>query len=308
MCCAVFSVLTILATLTPLFKRQTRRFNHLHSWLALSLQVAGAVGLVLSVISFASGMPLYSAVAALSLLLGLAIALWVSATGRINPQVSTAPSDVLFVAAHPDDLEIACGATMAKLVDLGHRVHALVLADGRDGGDAQIREKEAGDSGAFIGFETFEHLKYPDRELDSRMKDVIAAVEKAIQDVQPDVVFTHSSHDVHQDHFAVHNAVMRAGRSHNSILCFESPSVTADFKPTVFIDVDDYQTVKRAAIETHASQVMKPYMRPPVTESTLRFRGRQGRLPRAEGFEVMRLRLTQPVQFDDWSSSSEVSG
>src|SRR5690349_24956067 len=45
------------------------------------------------------------------------------------------PRRVLAIGAHPDDLELACGGTLAKLSDSGHEVHALVLSHGERGGE-----------------------------------------------------------------------------------------------------------------------------------------------------------------------------
>ncbi|WIM68655.1 PIG-L deacetylase family protein [Corynebacterium breve] len=236
---------------------------------------------------------LFGNVIAIIALLGMLA--YVGHYSRIPQHSAPRPSSVLIVAAHPDDLEIACGSTIAKLVDSGHQVHGIIMSDGADGGDAAVRPDEARAGATFLGLSSVTVLSLTDRALDEHMNEMIDAIEAKMGAKQPDLIFTHSKNEVHQDHLAVHRAVMRAARNHHSILCFESPSVTADFSPTVFIDVTDYSDVKAEAIAAHANQSGKPYMSREIVDSITTFRGRQGRIRRAEGFEPMRLRLNDPM-------------
>jgi LmbE family N-acetylglucosaminyl deacetylase len=83
---------------------------------------------------------------------------------------------------------------------------------------------------------------------------------------------------------------MRAARSaRTTILCYESPSVTQDFHPTYFIDVDKYVEVKVQAMREHWNQRKKTYMKPDLVRGKLAFRGAQAKVDYAEGFEVARM-------------------
>ena len=291
----------------PKTKYLVKRSYKRHRGLLLTIRSFTIVAFCMAVAGLITSSGVLVAFAELILIVGLTVALAITVFERIVPPVPDSSLAVLVVAAHPDDLEIACGATVAKLVDQGHDVHALIMADGKDGGEVACRAGEASDGAEFLGLSSLTMLGMPDRALGENMKEMIAAIEAAIARVEPAIIFTHSTNDVHQDHSAVHDAVCRAGRNHHSILCFESPSVTADFKPTVFIDVKDYPTVKGEAIAAHASQTSKPYMTQGVIDSTLQFRGRQGRIPHAEGFEAVRLQLTEPVQLKRAEDNSAVS-
>lgn len=306
-CVALVALVIVICSFLPKVTNLVKRSYKRHRGLLLTLRIFTALAFILALAGALIGSLALIAAADLMLTMGLIGALGVSVFERIVPPDHETTETVLVVAAHPDDLEIACGATVAKLVDQGHDVHALIMADGKDGGDVVCRAGEANDGAEFLGLSSLTMLAMPDRALGDNMKEMIAAIEEAIARVQPAIIFTHSANDVHQDHSAVHHAACRAGRNHHSILCFESPSVTADFKPTVFIDVDDYPTVKGEAIAAHASQTSKPYMTQGVIDSTLQFRGRQGRLPHAEGFEAVRLQLTEPVQLKRAEESLEVS-
>ncbi|MFI7481337.1 PIG-L deacetylase family protein [Kocuria sp. M1R5S2] len=196
---------------------------------------------------------------------------------------------VLAVGAHPDDLELACGATLAKLVDAGHEVRGLVMSCGEVGGSQNLRPEEARSGASFLGLGALRVHDFPDTRLETAGQDMVRAIEDAIREFEPDLIFTHSAHDQHQDHYAVHQATLRAARAHHSILCFESPSVTRDFDPSVFVDIDGYVDVKVAAVLSHRDQSGKPYMTPGRVRGMAAFRGAQAKNTNAEAFEPVRL-------------------
>lgn len=211
--------------------------------------------------------------------------------GRLQPVAAAAPKRVLAIGAHPDDLELACGGTLARLVDGGHHVRAMVMSRGGVGGDSQARVEEAA-LGAFrMGSDRVSVHDFPDTNLALTGREMTLAIEKEIEAARPDIIMTHSSHDQHQDHQAVHQAVLRAARKHHSIICFESPSVTSEFTPTVFFDVDEYVAIKQGAVAAHQDQLAggKAYMGNERLQGTAVFRGGQVKRRRAEGFEVVRL-------------------
>lgn len=166
------------------------------------------------------------------------------------------------------------------------------MCHGAQGGDASLRPDEAKDGANFLGLTSLAIKNLEDLNLEGYVQEMVAYIEEAILAHNPDVIITHSVNDVHQDHVAVHKATIRAGRNHHSILCMESPSVTADFKPTVFFDTTEYRQVKREAIAAHANQLDKPYMAAEIIDGITSFRGRQARLQRAEGFEVVRVQVS----------------
>ena len=202
---------------------------------------------------------------------------------------TAAPRRILAIGAHPDDLELACGGTLARLADAGHEIHALVMSDGAIGGDASVRPTEAYRGAHFMRLTQCEVVGLPDTMLPQHNNEMVEAIEAKIRALNPDLVFTHSSNDQHQDHAAVHWATMRAGRRHPAILCYESPSVTQAFSPQVFVDIEDYVNAKAAAVAIHHNQSDKPYMSAGSLEAMSTFRGSQGRIAMAEGFEAVRI-------------------
>lgn len=229
------------------------------------------------------GLPLTTAV----LVLGGIKTLRLAPPPRAVP--AARPRRVLAIGAHPDDLELACGGTLAKLADSGHEVHALVLSQGEGGGDRAHRAEEAHRGGALLGVASVQVRDFADTRLAQDPTALVTAIEEVVNRVNPDIILTHSANDQHQDHQAVHVATLRAARQSSSILCYESPSATPDFRPSVFIDIDDYVEAKVAAVAAHRDQLRKPYMTPDRLRGIATFRGAQAKVDSAEGYEPVRL-------------------
>ncbi|MEI2277056.1 PIG-L deacetylase family protein [Paenarthrobacter ilicis] len=233
--------------------------------------------------------PLWGQIVAFLALAALLFACLLAPAFRIRAGVVAQPRRVLAIGAHPDDLELACGATLAKLADAGHEVRTMVMSSGSEGGNSTVRVAEAASGSEFMGAAAVEVHDFTDTSLSEHALEMVQAIEAIMEDFQPDVVMTHSRHDYHQDHLAVHSATMRAARQHSSILCFESPSSTRQFDPSVFVDIAGYVDVKVHAVAMHRDQKGKPYMTAERVRSLAAFRGSQVKTTYAEGFEPVRL-------------------
>jgi LmbE family N-acetylglucosaminyl deacetylase/ActR/RegA family two-component response regulator len=202
---------------------------------------------------------------------------------------------VLAIGAHPDDVEIgAAGALLAHRA-AGHRVAILTMSRGARGGQDDERAGEARAAAAALGAELYlEDLQ--DTQI-SESDPTIGAIRAVIDSVQPSTVYTHSIHDVHQDHRNTHRAVMVAARGIGSVFCFQSPSATVDFRPARFLSIDEHLPAKLAAIRAFASQAaVRQYLAPDLIEATARYWSRYGSGRYAEAFEVVRDQATGPAQ------------
>jgi LmbE family N-acetylglucosaminyl deacetylase len=209
---------------------------------------------------------------------------------KIIVEPATSPGRILAIGAHPDDIEIAAGAALAKMRDAGYYIQGLVLSQGEQGGHPDVRPGEAIRGAQFLGLDQAEVLNFTDTRLSEQSVDITKAIEAAIKKVEPDIIFTHSNHDLHQDHLTVYEATLRAARNTPiTILCYESPSVTPDFHPVYFIEVCNYVDVKIEAMREHWDQRKKPYMKSDLVRGKLAFRGGQAKVEYAEGFEVARM-------------------
>ena len=195
---------------------------------------------------------------------------------------------ILVIGAHPDDPEIACGGTLARWRDEGHILHGLVLSRGERGGRGQIRPTEARRSAQFLGLDTVTVLDFPDTRFREVELEIMHAIESEIAHFRPDVILTHSAHDIHQDHQTVHTATLRAARNVSTVLAYESPSASLDFRPSLFVDVGEYLDIKIEGIREHHDQADKPYVASERVRGIAAFRGGQVKTRHAEGFEVVR--------------------
>lgn len=194
---------------------------------------------------------------------------------------------VLAIGAHPDDVEIACGGTLRAHVLAGDAVHVLTLCRGEAGGPGGIREAEATRAAQVLGA-GLSLSTLPDTRI-SEGAETISVIEEAIRRVQPTIVYTHSEHDAHQDHRNVFRATVVAARRVPSLLCYQSPSSTVDFRPTRFTEISGCLEAKQQAIDAYASQsAIRPYMTPQLIEATARYWGRYAGYGLCEPFEAIR--------------------
>ena len=199
---------------------------------------------------------------------------------------------VLALAAHPDDLELGCGATLAKLCARGVAVHAVIFTDGKQGGLSGFdRPLEAKTALTQLGVSSVTQHALADTRLHEALNDLIGCTEQHVRTFVPDRVYTMFHLDRHQDHRAVHEASIVACRSVPQILGYETPSSYPNFTPTVFEPVDEFMAAKIAAIKLHVSQGDQLYMHEEKVRSAAHFRGVQVGLGQVESFISYKLVL-----------------
>lgn len=212
------------------------------------------------------------------------------------------------MGAHPDDVELGCGGTLAFFKNMGHEVYALVLTRGEASGSPEQREKECKDASKMIGIDRLFLRNLPDTRITDGI-ETIRVIEQVIDEVAPDIVFSHSEKDTHQDHRATHHASLSAARRTKRILLYESPAAMKDFSPQVFVDIESTMDRKMRAVSAFDSQSSKPYVNGPLSPvdpcrncasygsvsnaiaGLARFRGFQAGLGLAEAFEVAKFVL-----------------
>ncbi|BCY12015.1 hypothetical protein L3i22_071030 [Actinoplanes sp. L3-i22] len=190
---------------------------------------------------------------------------------------------VLAIGAHPDDIELGVGGTLAAHRAAGDAVTMLVVTGGQNGpGEVTGRRAEA---------------EAAARNLDCRLlwgrlrdcavvadADTIMVIENAIRETEADVVYVHAPDDSHQDHRAVAAATLSAARHSRRVLHYRSPS-TIKFEPSLYVDISAHLDRKLAALACHRSQVENSAMvDPEVVAASARHFGAQARVRFAEAF------------------------
>jgi LmbE family N-acetylglucosaminyl deacetylase len=205
------------------------------------------------------------------------------------------PLKVLALGAHPDDIEIGCGATVLHLAESAASldVRWVVLAAHGD----RAREAEAS-AGAFLAtaarkeivLERFRDGFFPYEG--GRVKEFV----ESLKDYEPDLVFTHCRTDLHQDHRLVCELTWNTFRDH-LILEYEIPKYDADLgAPNVFVPVAEELCRRKVdCLLTHfpTQRAEKHWFTEDVFFALLRLRGVEANSPTglAEAFYCRKLVL-----------------
>ena len=198
---------------------------------------------------------------------------------------------ILAIGAHPDDVEIGVGGTLLSHRAAGDEVTILTMTKGAVGGNTSEREIEAKEAARILGA----RLVMSDL-IDTEVPDgmpTLSLIENLVAEVKPTMIYTHSIHDLHQDHRAVHRATLPAARKIQNVFCYQAPSATVDFRPTRFVGIDNDLEGKVALVNAHASQVLRsPGLSAEHLRATALYWGRFSDGDHAEPLEVIRQQIT----------------
>ena len=220
---------------------------------------------------------------------------------------------ILAVGAHPDDIEILCGGTLAKYSKNGHKVFMAFLCSGCLGGKdikpeelAQIRAREAANSAKIIGAGSLGPIAgdldlYPTREMRTKVVDII-------RQAKPDLIITHSTEDYMPDHVITGQIVFDAAftatlplygtsyPAHEKITpIYQMDTVTGmRFDPEVYVDITDFYETKKKMFLSHESQykwIQGHHQSDPsnLIERMAGFRGLQCGVVYAEAFRKVKV-------------------
>ncbi|WP_303822172.1 bacillithiol biosynthesis deacetylase BshB1 [Apibacter mensalis] len=109
--------------------------------------------------------------------------------------------DILAIGAHPDDVELGCGGTLAKMISENKKVGILDLTEGELGtrGTAITRKSEAEEAGKILSIAYRENLKFRDGFFKNDDTHKIELI-KIIRKYKPDIVLANAVNDRHPDH------------------------------------------------------------------------------------------------------------
>lgn len=197
--------------------------------------------------------------------------------------MSTPNIDVLAVGPHPDDVELFCGGTVIRMVQLGHRVAVLDLTAGElaSRGTPTVRRAEAEAAAEVMGLIRRDNLGLPDGGLEPGTDDgQVRATVDALRRLRPELVLIPWLEARHPDHAAaghlLRKAVFMAGLRHYETPVTNEPHRPAvlfyalrhRFVPSFVVDTSLAAELKTKAIQCHQSQV-GPTPDPSTGASTL---------------------------------------
>ncbi len=217
--------------------------------------------------------------------------------------------DILAFGAHPDDVELGCGATIAKHVSAGKKVGIVDLTRGELGtrGSAEIRDLEAEKSADILGLELRENMNFKDAFFTNDKSHQLELV-KVIREYQPNIVLCNAVYDRHPDHSKASELVstscflagLRKIETGQEVWRPKAVYHYIQFKnidPDFVVDVSDFMEQKVSAVEAFSSQFYNPDSNEPNTIissqgflDSIRYRaadlGRLSGVDYAEGFTV----------------------
>ena len=193
--------------------------------------------------------------------------------------------DILAFGAHPDDIELGCGATIAKEVSLGKKVGIVDLTRGELGtrGSAKLRMIEASNAAKILGVSVRENLGFADGFFTNDKKHQLEII-KMIRKYQPDIVLCNAIDDRHIDHGKgsklVSDACFLSGlmkietelegkqqekwRPKHVYHYIQWKNIAPDF----VIDVTGFTQKKQAAVLAYSSQFYDPNSKEPESPIT----------------------------------------
>lgn len=198
---------------------------------------------------------------------------------------------VLAVGAHPDDAEAGVGGILAAHRAAGDDVTILTLSRGRREGGLELARAEGAASAAVIGARLV-----LDDKMAGGMPAVLATVARVIAELDPTIVYTHSTHDRRQDHRLVHEAVVTACEEVPTVACFHGTTGTVDFAPTRFVPIDGFTDAKLAMLASFATRGERPdYLAPDFVLASARYWSAHGPGSYCEPLEIIRESVLAPV-------------
>lgn len=190
--------------------------------------------------------------------------------------------DILAIGAHPDDVELGCGGTIAKMISEGKTVAIIDLTKGELGtrGTDKTRKQEAADAAKILGISARENLEMKDGFL-KNSEEYQMRIVKMIRKYQPEIVLANATDDRHPDHAKAAKLVSDAcflsglkkietaldGKNQE----FWRPKHVFHFiqwkeiEPDFVIDISDFMEKKIEACMAYKTQFYNPESKEPVT-------------------------------------------
>jgi LmbE family N-acetylglucosaminyl deacetylase len=197
---------------------------------------------------------------------------------------------VLFIGAHPDDIELGSGALIAHIVKQT-QVVCVTLSDNQQNPELKNVVKEYHNSMSVLGVagENVILGKFVTRRFPESRQEILEYLIDLNQRYRPEIVFTHTRSDIHQDHAAVTDECLRAFRG-TTVLGFDVLRSTYGFFPNFLVEVSEADVeTKIHALSAYKTYANKYYFDPAITRATAIRHGALAERQFAEGFDILRI-------------------
>ncbi len=199
---------------------------------------------------------------------------------------------VLFLGAHPDDIELGCGALLHHIVHTSDaEVLCVTLSDNQKNPVLHNLVQEHYRSMAVLGVPREKVVLGPfvTRRFHESRQEILEYMLQLRREYQPDLIFVHSRHDVHQDHNVMTEEALRAYRG-ITVLGYDVVRSSYDFFPHFLVEVtEDDVNKKIEALAQYETYRDRYYFNAELTRAILIRHGALAERPFAEGFDILRI-------------------
>jgi LmbE family N-acetylglucosaminyl deacetylase len=202
---------------------------------------------------------------------------------------------ILVFGAHPDDLEIGMGGTIAKLSAMGYGVQPIIATlPNFVKSDTKVgRKTESMLSAKVMGCKSPVFLDLPPDEMVFGRK-MVTLIDSLVTKYKPDSIFTQWYGDSHQDHQILTKSVISACRDQNNIFMYETTipgGITENsFRPQLYVNITETIETKKNALGCFESQSVRcGEIWIPAILGRCSYRGYQINSKYAEAFEVIKV-------------------
>ena len=197
---------------------------------------------------------------------------------------------VCFIGAHPDDIELGCGALIAH-ISAKTEVMCYTMSDNQKNPLLGTIVQEHYASMAVLGVPP-DHVvvsQFETRRFPQARQEILEYLIGINRSFHPEIVFVHTKSDIHQDHGTVTEESLRAFRG-TTVLGFDVIRSSYGFFPNFLVEVTEEDVEKKiAALAQYHTYESKYYFSPEVTRATLIRQGALAERPYAEGFDILRV-------------------
>jgi len=197
---------------------------------------------------------------------------------------------VCFIGAHPDDIELGCGALIAHIVGQTD-ILCVTLSDNQKNPELKNLVEEHYRSMAVLGVPEDRVIlgQFETRRFPHARQEILEYLIHINRTFQPDLVFVHTKADIHQDHATVTEEALRAFRG-TTVLGFDVIRSSYGFFPSFLVEVTEEDVEKKiAALAEYKTYQTRYYFDPKITRATLIRNGAICERPYAEGFDILRI-------------------
>jgi N-acetylglucosamine malate deacetylase 1 len=199
---------------------------------------------------------------------------------------------ILVISPHTDDGELGCGGSIAKFIEEGDEVEYVALSCCEKSIPPEyprdILSREVKTATRTLGIENPVLFSFEVREFPKYRQEILDALIRLRNKINPDIVFTPSRYDTHQDHKTTVEETMRAFKK-CTLLGYEQPWNNITFNTLAFISLNEkYVQKKIDALACYETQKDRSYVHPDFIRGLALTRGTQIEEKYAEAFEVIK--------------------